>query len=56
MPDANAARESNEKRRLVRYTDPNNPTGPMLDRLPTPELPPKPKPNGTKKRAAQEKA
>lgn len=55
MTDAQTATESNEARRLVRYVDPSNPTGPMLDRLPNPAVKPKPKPKPSTKRASKKK-
>lgn len=55
MPDANAARESNESRGLVRYVDPNNPTGPMLTRLPITQEPSKPKPRRPQRRTTKKK-
>ena len=56
MPNAQTARESNEDRGLVRYADPSNPTGPMLDRLPTAPVKTKPKPKPTNKRAPKKKS
>lgn len=56
MSDTPAATKSAEARGLVRYVDPSNPTGPMLDRLPTTLVQSKPKPNRRKKRRTTKKS